>query len=137
MYVKGNSFFLTYLIFLVLLFNCPVRENRAVFIDIVCEFSYFYILYSKVKTNMACSCKNKFKQMEKYSDEGVSQHNSKEKLNPFKKILQILMQLCFGIFCSVVIIIMIVPMLLYIIICLITGKEAHFELKNYLKKKNK
>lgn len=84
---------------------------------------------------MACNCKNKFKKMEKYADNTASQSKNEKKLNPFMKILQILLQLCFGIFCGVVIIIMIVPMLLYIIGCLITGKEAHFRIKNFSKKK--
>ena len=82
---------------------------------------------------MACACKNKVKQMEKYSD-GGSVSEEKEKLNPFMHILKILLQLLFGIFCGVVIIIMIVPMLLYIIGCLITGKEAKFNLKRFKKK---
>ena len=84
---------------------------------------------------MACNCKNKYKKMEKYADSGGSQVNNEKKLNPFMKIMQILLQLCFGIFCGIVIIIMIVPMLIYIIGCLITGKEAHFKIRNIFKKK--
>lgn len=83
---------------------------------------------------MACNCKNKYKAMEKYAD-GNGDSGKNEKLNPFMKILRILLQLVFGIFCGVVIIIMIVPMLIYIIGCLITGKEAHFKIKNFNKKK--
>lgn len=83
---------------------------------------------------MACNCKNKYKKMEKYADSGSSQVNNEKKLNPFMKIMQILLQLCFGIFCGIVIIIMIVPMLIYIIGCLITGKEAHFKIKDFSKK---
>ena len=71
--------------------------------------------------------------MEKYADGGKS-IVSEKKLNPFMKLLKILLQFAFGIFCGVVIIIMIVPMLLYIIGCLITGKEAHFKLKRLNKK---
>ena len=85
---------------------------------------------------MACNCKNKYKTMEKYAD-GNNDGGKSEKLNPFMRILQILLQLVFGIFCGVVIIIMIVPMLIYIIGCLITGKEAHFKIKNFKKKKYK
>lgn len=83
---------------------------------------------------MPCNCKNKYKSMEKYAD-GNGGSSKSEKLNPFMRILQILLQLVFGIFCGVVIIIMIVPMLIYIIGCLITGKEAHFKIKNFNKKK--
>ena len=83
---------------------------------------------------MACNCKNKYKKMEKYADSVSSQVNNEKKLNPFMKIMQILLQLCFGIFCGIVIIIMIVPMLIYIIGCLITGKEAHFKIKDFSKK---
>lgn len=81
-----------------------------------------------------CNCKNKYKKMEKYADGSDSHQDSDKKLNPFMKILQILLQICFGIFCGVVIIIMIVPMLLYIIGCLMTSKEAHFKIKNFKKK---
>lgn len=83
---------------------------------------------------MSCNCKNKIKKMEAYSEVEVSKEE-KRKLNPFTKILQILLQLCFGIFCGVVIIIMIVPMLVYIIGCLITGRQATFKIRNFLKKK--
>ena len=72
--------------------------------------------------------------MEVYADEVPSEGNSSKK-NIFSRIFQILMQLCFGIFCGAVIIIMVVPMLLYIIGCLITGKEAHFNIRNFSKRK--
>lgn len=83
---------------------------------------------------MACNCKNTYKKLEQYSEGEVSKKENK-KLNPFMKILQILTQVCFGIFCGVVIIIMIVPMLVYIIGCLITGRQATFKIRNFLKKK--
>jgi F0F1-type ATP synthase assembly protein I len=83
---------------------------------------------------MSCNCKNKAKKMERYSEDTMNGDTKKIK-NPFLKILEILLQICFGIFCGIVIIIMIVPMLLYIIGCLITGKEAHFNIRNIFKKK--
>lgn len=83
---------------------------------------------------MPCNCKNTYKKMKKYADNGDLHEDGGKKLSPFMKILQILLQICFGIFCGVVIIIMIVPMLLYIIGCLMTGKEAHFKIKNFKKK---
>lgn len=79
---------------------------------------------------MPCNCKNKYKKAVEYADDGNSVQEE-EKLNLFSKILKILLQLCFGIFCGAVIIIMIVPMLLYIIGCLITGKNAHFNIKRF------
>ncbi len=90
-----------------------------------------------MKIKMGCNCKNKYKSFEEIADgNGDEIDAKKEKLNFPMKILQIFMQLIFGIFCSVVIIIMIVPMLLYIIGCLITGKQAQFKLKKFGKKKN-
>lgn len=89
---------------------------------------------------MACSCAKKAQMLERYDHERTgkpyNEKGDRKKLNPFMKILQILMQICFGILCSAVIIIMIVPMLLYIFICLITGRQAHFTIKNFLKKGN-
>lgn len=75
---------------------------------------------------MGCNCKNKVKKLEKYSDEGVYVET---KLSFFQKILKILLQFVFGIFCGAVIIVMIVPVLLYVIFCLMTGNQATFKLK--------
>ena len=87
---------------------------------------------------MGCGCKSEISKFEKYTgyhSKGES-GNNKEKLGIFSKIMKFFLQLFFGIFCGAVIIVMIVPMLLYIIICLMTGRQAHFTIKNLLKKKN-
>lgn len=86
---------------------------------------------------MGCNCKNGYKSFEKYSDNGSDGDNGQEKLSFPLKILRIIMQMLFGIFCSAVIIVMVAPMLLYVFYCLITGSQAHFKLKNFSKKKGK
>lgn len=77
---------------------------------------------------MGCNCKKTYENMSKYADGGESVKERK-KFNIFSKLFLFLLQICFGFLCSVVIIIMIVPMLLYIIGCLITGREAKFNLR--------
>lgn len=85
---------------------------------------------------MGCNCKNKYKGFEKLAYGGKST-DEKKKFNWFEKILKVLLQIGFGILSGAVIIIMIVPMLVYIIGCLILGKEAHFNIKNITKKQKK
>jgi hypothetical protein len=49
------------------------------------------------------------------------------------------MKIIFGIICGGIIIVMIIPMLIYIILCLMFGKEATFRLNNlnkYLEKRS-
>lgn len=77
---------------------------------------------------MGCNCgKNKIKQInEKYGDG----NDETRKANPLVKIFEFIMQIAFGILCGAIIIVMIVPMLIYIIFCLMFGKEASFRIKN-------
>ena len=64
-------------------------------------------------------------------------YNDKQKTNPLMKILEFIMQIAFGILCGAIIIVMIVPMLIYIIFCIMFGREAKFKLKNLNKYLNK
>ena len=68
---------------------------------------------------MGCNCKNKVDAInQKYGDGGKSENT---KVNPLLKILEIIMQIGFGIICGAIIIVMIVPMLVYIIFCIINN----------------
>ena len=83
---------------------------------------------------MGCNCgKNKINAInEKYGDS-----DNTKKTNLFMKILEFITQVCFGILCGVIIIVMIVPMLIYIIFCLMFGKEANFRIKDFSRFLNK
>ena len=82
---------------------------------------------------MGCNCKNKFEKInEKYGDG----EKTVKKDNIFIKIIEFILQMLFGIFCGAIIIVMIVPMLIYIIISMMFGKQVVFRIKNpnkYLK----
>ena len=83
---------------------------------------------------MGCNCKNKANAIaEKYGD--GSQEVGKR--NPFMKIMEFVMQIAFGIFCGAIIIVMIVPMLIYVIFCIMFGKDASFRIKDFTKYLNK
>ena len=48
----------------------------------------------------------------------------------FKKILIIFGRFLFGILCSLIIIVMAVPALMYVIFCMLTGRQARFRVRN-------
>ena len=81
---------------------------------------------------MGCACKNKAKQIEKISE---GYNTPEEKHGIFYKILKFILQLGFGVLASAIIIVLIVPILLYVFICLMLGKQVNFNLKNFRKKK--
>ena len=84
---------------------------------------------------MGGNCKNKVDAInQKYGDGGKSENT---KVNPLLKILEIIMQIGFGIICGAIIIVMIVPMLIYIIFCIMFGKQANFRIKDVNKFLNK
>lgn len=83
---------------------------------------------------MGCNCKNKFEKInEKYGDG----EKTVKKDNIFIKIIEFILQMLFGILCGAIIIVMIVPMLLYIIIRMMFGKETTIKMKNITKYLNK
>ncbi len=84
---------------------------------------------------MGCNCKNKVDAInEKLGDGGRTENN---KTNPLLKILEIITQIGLGIVCGAIIIVMIVPMLIYVIFCIMFGKQANFRIKDYNKLLNK
>ena len=83
---------------------------------------------------MGCNCKKKIDVInEKYGDGG----KDSEKLNPLFKVIQFIAQIAFGILCGAIIIVMIVPMLIYIILCMMFGREAKFRIIDFNKRLNK
>lgn len=84
---------------------------------------------------MGCNCKNKAKGLEKYLDWTGDDALDEGKLSFFGKIMEILFQLLFGILCGAVIIVVMVPAMLYVTVCMMTGRQAHFKIK--LPKKRK
>ena len=80
---------------------------------------------------MSCNCKNKLKTMEGYSD-NISED---ENLNIVEKILQNIMQIGFGIIIGAILIVIMVPFLLYLIICIMFKKEPSFRIINFNKNK--
>lgn len=85
---------------------------------------------------MACNCKNKYNALRKYADDPQFSDTDISG-NISLKIVRIILQFFFGILCGAVIIVMIVPALMYIILCLMTGKSPHFTLKRIKHGNNK
>lgn len=77
---------------------------------------------------MGCNCKKTFNKMEKYSDDYNPKEEGKNKLNWFLKIIQFILQLCFGIFVGTICIIILPFFILYIIYCMIFNKTVKLNL---------
>lgn len=101
------------------------------FIEINIIKSYLYTRYrirnvKKIRI-MACNCKKQLDHInEKYGDGG----KDSDKVNPFMKVIEFIAQIVFGIFCGAIIIVMIIPMLIYIIFCIMFGRQASFRIKH-------
>lgn len=79
---------------------------------------------------MGCACKNDLKKFEKYADGKIELEDNG---SWYGKIIQALLQFCFGIVCGAVIIITVIPLLVYIIGCLLIGKQPFVKLINIKK----
>jgi hypothetical protein len=84
---------------------------------------------------MGCACKNKIKNIEKYADEGSVSVESKGGF--LEKFWEILMRMALGILCGVVIIVVSVPLIIYLIICMMFGKGMHINLNKVRELKEK
>ena len=73
---------------------------------------------------MGCNCKNNTKAYESVSDEPIVE----ERKNVFEVIFKFVAQFLFGILCGVVVLLVIVPLLLYIIACMMFGKQANVDM---------
>lgn len=76
---------------------------------------------------MGCSCKNDLKKFEKYTDDKIELEMNDVWYN---KILQSIFQFCFGIIAGSIIIILLIPLLVYVIGCLLIGKQPYVRLFN-------
>jgi hypothetical protein len=79
---------------------------------------------------MGCACKNDLKKFEKYADGKIELEDNETLLG---KIFQMILQFCFGIVAGAVIIIAVIPLLVYIIGCLLIGKQPFVKLFNIKK----
>lgn len=83
-----------------------------------------------ISFKMGCACKKELKRFEKYTNDAVE---NEVKINLLDKLLQMLMQFCFGIVAGAVIIITVLPLLIYVIGCLLIGKQPYIKLFNIKK----
>lgn len=81
---------------------------------------------------MGCNCKKKYDALKKYSDE-PSENSGEHGI--FYKIMLFLAQLCIGILLAPLIIVVTIPFILWIIVCIMMGKEPVIKLKIPFKKK--
>lgn len=84
---------------------------------------------------MGCACKNRVKNIEKFSDDNTQYD---EKPNFVMRILQSIVQMIFGIVVGAIIIVATIPLLIYIIGCIMLGKQPVIiinKIKNLFSKK--
>lgn len=82
---------------------------------------------------MGCNCKKKtYDKLKKYADNREEIEKEEYKLNNgfINNIARIIGQFIFGISVSVILIVILIPMVLYLIFCLLTGKEPVVVIKN-------
>lgn len=78
---------------------------------------------------MACNCKKTAEKAGKYSD---NQEKGVEEINGSQRLVVILMRIILTILATGVIIVILPFMILYILICMIVGKEIRFNLGKIL-----
>ena len=87
---------------------------------------------------MGCNCKKKFKKMEKYSDD-YNANEERDVPSGVSKILfhisRVVLQLFVGILALLVFIVAGPIMIIYVIICLIIGKQPSFRIKRFGRKR--
>lgn len=79
---------------------------------------------------MGCACKKDLKKFEKYADGKIILDNN---TTWYSKIIQAILQFGFGIIAGAVVIVAVVPLLVYIIGCLLIGKQPFVRLINIKK----
>jgi hypothetical protein len=83
---------------------------------------------------MSCNCgKRKLQQIDKKygDDKGVNFMSSK---NPVAKLIQTIMQLVFGLIIGCVMMVLVVPLMIYITISMMLGKEININLSDLIKR---
>lgn len=92
-------------------------------------FLYKWFNYKLNIKDMSCNCKKKINVIDKkYGDVGNS--SGEEKLRPLLMVILFITQILFGLLCGAIMIVLIVPMIIYIIICLMFGRETKIRLIN-------
>ena len=81
---------------------------------------------------MGCNCKKTYDKMARYSDDVVLRQNKRDLSigSGFKSILFVFTQFIFGTICAGIVIIFIVPVLIYVIVCLLFGLEPSVRIPN-------
>lgn len=83
---------------------------------------------------MPCNCKKRLEKIEeKYGDNPIVTNKS---LNIWLKILKFILQIPFGILVGGIVIVILIPMLAYIIFCMMFGLEAKFRIIDWNKRLN-
>lgn len=85
---------------------------------------------------MGCACKKRVNP--KYVDETNGAEGNKKRVGVIERLSVAILQLCFGLFASVIIIIGLIPLLLVIIYSICTGKQMNVRVPNlqkFLKRK--
>lgn len=81
---------------------------------------------------MACNCKKKYDLIsEKYADE---KGEDEEKEGFLFKFFKIIFQIIFGIIVGCILIVMVIPLLVFVIFCLVTGTQPHIRIYNIRKR---
>ena len=78
---------------------------------------------------MGCNCKNKVNAINSKYGDGAEGTSSDTGL--LMRIMVFLSRICLGIICFAIIIVMFIPMLLYVVACIMFGKEANFKIRDY------
>lgn len=79
---------------------------------------------------MGCKCKEKFNQLEKFSDDPIEEPKG---VNFFTSFLNVLTRTFIGILSIVLIIIVAVPFFIYFLYTVIVGKEAHINMDKIIR----
>lgn len=85
---------------------------------------------------MGCNCKKTHDTYRKLSDDPSDRYDD-EKTSAFDHIFNVIAQFIFGTVVGAILLVCIVPMLIYIIGCLMLGKEPSFRIVNIKKHFNK
>lgn len=81
---------------------------------------------------MGCNCKKTYDRVKKYADnrEQIEQEENELNKNIINKIARIFTQILLGIISSCLFIIVVIPITLYIIGCILMGKEPYVRIKD-------
>ena len=90
---------------------------------------------------MGCNCKKTYDKVKKYADnrEQLEQEENEINQNIVNKVARFIMQIFAGIIASCLFIIVVIPITIYIIGCILLGKQPNIIIKNpknIFKKKN-